>query len=114
MPLILDWATQERTLEAELWHSGSELARAGSARPLPAWQDWQNEPTRFERRGARTRRRVRTPFSRVVRMPADRSARSTPIWFVASALMFGALMLGSLGLAVLALLRSPRLPRAKR
>jgi hypothetical protein len=33
---------------------------------------------------------------------------------VASALIFGALMLGSLGLAVLALLRSRRLPRAKR
>lgn len=113
MPLIVEWATQERTLEDQLWRSGSELVRAGSARALPAWQDWQDAPTRFERVRARTRRRVRAPFVRSFRIPASPGARSTPIWFVASALMFGALMLGSLGLAVLALLRSRRLPRAK-
>jgi hypothetical protein len=114
MPLIVEWATQERTLEEQLWRSGSELLPAGSTRALPAWQDWQDAPTRFERLRTRPRRRVRVPFARSFRIPAVRGARSTPIWFVASALIFGALMLGSLGLAVLALLRSRRLPRAKR
>jgi len=114
MPLIVEWASQERTLEDQLWRSGSELVRAGSARALPAWQDWQDAPTRFERGRTRARRRVRAPFGRSFRMPVRRGARSTPIWFVASALMFGALMLGSLGLALLALLRSRRSARAER